>query len=31
MMKRGFIDWDKREINEKDFQKRKDNVIAKMM
>lgn len=30
MMKRGFINWDKREISEEDFQKRKDKVIAKM-
>jgi Xaa-Pro aminopeptidase len=30
MMKRGFINWDKREVNEEDFQKRKEKVLAKM-
>ena len=30
MMKRGFIHWDKREIREEDFQKRKEEVTAKM-
>src|SRR4030042_4076606 len=30
MMKRGFIDWDKREISEEDFQKRKERVTARM-
>ena len=31
MMKRGFIDWDKREISEEDFQKRKEKVTARMI
>lgn len=30
MMKRGFIYWDKREVSEEDFQKRKERVLDKM-
>lgn len=30
MMKRGFIHWDKREISDEDFQKRKERVTARM-
>ena len=30
MMKRGFIFWDRREIGEDDFRKRKERIIAKM-
>ncbi len=30
MMKRGFINWDKREVSEEDFLKRKEKVLLKM-